>query len=93
MKTRKLGRTGINVPEICLGTMTWGSQNTEAEAHQQMDYAVERGVNFFDTAEMYPTTPFKTETHGARSALGLLNEASVMMWYWQRKSLAPAVME
>lgn len=64
MKMRKLGRTGLDVSEICLGTMTWGSQNSEAEAHEQMDYAVERGINFFDTAEMYPTTPRRDETHG-----------------------------
>lgn len=54
MQYTKLGRTDIEVSRICLGTMTWGTQNTEAEGHQQMDYAVERGVNFWDTAEMYP---------------------------------------
>ncbi|MEN0001972.1 MAG: aldo/keto reductase [Pseudomonadota bacterium] len=77
MKTRKLGRTGIDVSEICLGTMTWGSQNTEDEAHQQMYYAVETGVNFFDTAEMYPTTPFKTETHGT-------TERFIGTWFAER---------
>ncbi|QAA97163.1 MULTISPECIES: aldo/keto reductase [Agrobacterium tumefaciens complex] len=64
MKQNLLGRTGISVSEICLGTMTWGTQNTEAEAHQQMDYAIENGVNFFDTAELYPTTPVSAETQG-----------------------------
>ena len=64
MKYRPLGRTGLSVSEICLGTMTWGSQNTETEAHAQMDLAVEMGVNFFDAAEMYPTTPLKAETVG-----------------------------
>lgn len=64
MKLNKLGRTEITVPEICLGTMTWGSQNSEAEAHAQMDYALERGVNFFDTAELYPTTPCEEPTYG-----------------------------
>ena len=64
MKFNSLGRTGISVSEICLGTMTWGSQNSEAEAHQQMDHAVECGVNFFDTAELYPTTPVSAETFG-----------------------------
>jgi aryl-alcohol dehydrogenase-like predicted oxidoreductase len=44
----------MNVTKVCLGTMTWGEQNTEAEAHSQLDYAVERGINFIDTAEMYP---------------------------------------
>ncbi|MCQ2004717.1 aldo/keto reductase [Rhizobium sp. NRK18] len=64
MKYNTLGRTGISVSEICLGTMTWGTQNTEAEAHVQMDYAVEKGINFFDTAELYPTTPVSAETQG-----------------------------
>jgi len=63
MDHRQLGNTGINVSRICLGTMTWGQQNTEAEAHGQMDYAVERGINFFDAAEMYPVPP-KGETQG-----------------------------
>lgn len=49
-----LGNTPIKVSKICLGTMTFGNQNTEAEAHSQLDYAVERGINFIDTAEMYP---------------------------------------
>ena len=53
MKYRKLGTTDINVSVICLGTMTWGEQNSEKEAFQQMDYAVERGINFFDKAELY----------------------------------------
>ncbi|MDC9824859.1 aldo/keto reductase [Devosia sp. ZB163] len=57
MKMKKLGRTDVAVSEICLGTMTWGKQNTEAEGHAQMDYAVERGINFFDTAEMYAVPP------------------------------------
>lgn len=57
MKMKKLGRTDVAVSEICLGTMTWGKQNTEAEGHAQMDYAVEQGINFFDTAEMYAVPP------------------------------------
>jgi aryl-alcohol dehydrogenase-like predicted oxidoreductase len=64
MKFKKLGRTDISVSEICLGTMTWGSQNSEADAHAQMDYALEKGVSFFDTAELYPTTPVSAETYG-----------------------------
>ncbi len=64
MKFHKLGRTDISVSEICLGTMTWGTQNSEAEAHEQMDYAFENGVNFFDTAELYPTTPPGPDTYG-----------------------------
>lgn len=64
MKMNPLGRTGMSVSEICLGTMTWGEQNTEAEGHEQMDFAVERGINFFDTAEMYSTNPLRAETQG-----------------------------
>ncbi|MFC6444478.1 aldo/keto reductase [Shinella zoogloeoides] len=64
MKYNPLGRTGIGVSEICLGTMTWGSQNSEQEAHDQLDYAFSRGVNFIDTAELYPTTPLSAETYG-----------------------------
>lgn len=63
MKYKTLGRTDISVSEICLGTMTWGSQNSEAEAFAQMDYALDQGVNFFDTAELYPTTPLSAETY------------------------------
>lgn len=54
MRYTNLPNTNLEVSEICLGTMTFGNQNTEAEAHSQMDYAFERGINFFDTAEMYP---------------------------------------
>lgn len=63
MKTRTLGRTGLSVSQIALGSMTWGEQNTEAEAHAQMDYAVAQGVNLFDAAEMYPVPP-RAETQG-----------------------------
>ncbi|MDZ7823961.1 MAG: aldo/keto reductase [Ahrensia sp.] len=64
MKYNPLGRTDINVSEICLGTMTWGEQNNEADGHAQMDYAVTQGINFFDTAELYPVAPMREETHG-----------------------------
>ncbi len=60
MKYRKIGNHDVSV--ICLGTMTWGEQNSEKEAHEQLDYAFERGVNFIDTAEMYPVPP-KPETY------------------------------
>jgi aryl-alcohol dehydrogenase-like predicted oxidoreductase len=63
MRFSALGRSGLSVSRVCLGTMTWGEQNTEAEAHQQLDYAVGRGVNFIDTAEMYPVPP-RAETQG-----------------------------
>lgn len=59
MEQRELGRSGIMVSKICLGTMTWGEQNTEAQAHEQLDYALAHGVNFIDTAEMYPVPPCK----------------------------------
>src|SRR5690554_3608400 len=63
MKYRKLGHTDLEVSLIGLGTMTWGEQNTEAQAHEQLDYALSRGVTLVDTAEMYPVPP-KAETQG-----------------------------
>jgi aryl-alcohol dehydrogenase-like predicted oxidoreductase len=63
MKTRKLGYTDIDVSLICLGTMTWGEQNTEQDAFEQLDYATAAGVNFIDAAEMYPVPP-RAETQG-----------------------------
>ena len=57
MKRKQLGSTDLEVSEICLGTMTWGQQNSEAEAHAQLDYAVANGINFIDTAETYPVPP------------------------------------
>jgi aryl-alcohol dehydrogenase-like predicted oxidoreductase len=68
MDYRPLGRTDVRVSAVCLGTMTWGKQNTEAEAHAQMDFAVERGVNFLDAAEMYPIPP-EAETQGRTEAI------------------------
>jgi aryl-alcohol dehydrogenase-like predicted oxidoreductase len=61
---RSLGRTDLKVSAICLGTMTWGQQNTEAEGHAQLDYALDRGVNFIDTAEVYSIPP-RSETQGS----------------------------
>ena len=63
MQTTHLGNSDLKVSKICLGTMTFGEQNTEAEAHSQLDYALERGINFIDTAEMYPVMP-RAETQG-----------------------------
>ena len=64
MKTLPLGKIGLTVSQLCLGTMTWGSHNTESEGHAQADLAVDQGVTFWDTAEMYPTNPVKVETVG-----------------------------
>ncbi|WP_417244836.1 aldo/keto reductase [Celeribacter sp.] len=64
MKMRKIGRSDLLVSEICLGSMTWGTQNTEAEGHAQIDRAKEVGINFIDTAEMYPVNPVRKETAG-----------------------------
>jgi len=63
MQYRRLGASELSVSEICLGTMTWGEQNTEREAHEQLDYAIASGVNFIDAAEMYPVPP-RGETQG-----------------------------
>jgi aryl-alcohol dehydrogenase-like predicted oxidoreductase len=64
MKQVPLGDTGIVVSALCLGTMTWGSQNTESEGHDQIAMAMDHGVTFWDTAEMYPTNPVRAETVG-----------------------------
>src|SRR3569832_2800895 len=63
MNTILLGNSDLSVPSVCLGTMTFGQQNSEADAHAQLDYALGQGVNFFDTAEMYPV-PARAETTG-----------------------------
>ena len=78
MEQRKLGRTELKVSALCLGTMTWGQQNTEAEGHEQMDYAVGEGINFFDTAELYPIPP-KEETQGR-------TEEIIGSWFAARKA-------
>ena len=63
MKYTVLSNTSIKISKICLGTMTFGKQNTEKEGHQQMDLAIDKGINFFDTAELYPV-PAEKETYG-----------------------------
>lgn len=63
MEYRRLGRSDLKVSHICLGSMTWGQQNTQAEGFEQMDYAFAQGVNFIDTAEMYPIAT-RAETYG-----------------------------
>lgn len=78
MEMRRLGRTDLAVSRICLGTMTWGQQNTEAEGYAQMDLAFSRGVNFLDTAELYSIPP-KPETQGS-------TERIVGTWMKARKN-------
>ena len=65
MQYRLIPNTSLSVSEICLGTMTWGEQNTESQAHEQLDYALSEGVNFIDTAELYPVAPVRAETYGS----------------------------
>ncbi|MDR7124875.1 aldo/keto reductase [Pseudotabrizicola sp. 4114] len=69
MERVQLGRSGIEVSKLCLGTMTWGSQNTEGEGHAQADLALDHGVTFWDTAEMYPTNPVRAETVGGTETI------------------------
>jgi len=68
MRYRVLGESDLSVSEVCLGTMTWGEQNSQADAHAQLDYAVSRGVNFIDAAEMYPV-PGRAETQGGTETI------------------------
>jgi len=78
MQYRKLGRTDLEVSLIGLGTMTWGRQNTQDEGFEQMDYALEQGINFFDTAEMYAVPP-NAETYGK-------TETIIGNWFNARKN-------
>ena len=78
MQYRRLGTTNIDVSLICLGTMTWGKQNTQNEGHAQMDYALERGINFFDTAEMYAVPP-SADTYGK-------TETIIGNWFANKKN-------
>ena len=84
MKYKKLGKTELEVSLICLGTMTWGRQNSETDAHMQMDYALEQGVNFFDTAEMYPIPP-NQPTQG-------LTETYMGNWLAQNKNRSKVIL-
>ena len=78
MKFKKLGNTDLEVSLICLGTMTYGEQNTQKEGFEQMDYAVDSGVNFFDTAELYAIPP-KAKTYGK-------TEEIIGNWFGERKN-------
>ena len=78
MKYKKLGTTNLDVSLICLGTMTWGTQNSEKDAFEQMDYAVSRGINFFDTAEIYSVPP-TAESYGK-------TEKMIGNWFYKRKN-------
>ncbi len=69
MRKIPLGRSGLEVPELCLGTMTWGTQNTLEEAHEQIDMALDHGVDFIDTAEMYPVNPVTAENVGRTESI------------------------
>ena len=64
MKKNRLGQSKILVSELCLGTMTFGTQTNENDAHEQIDLALESGINFIDTAEMYPVNPISKDTIG-----------------------------
>ena len=84
MKFKKLGNTGLNVSLICLGTMTWGEQNSQQEAFEQMDYATDQGINFFDTAELY-AVPSKKESYGK-------TEIIIGNWFKERNNREKVVL-
>ena len=64
MKFNKLGQSDLEVSSYCLGSMTWGEATSEDDGHWQLDFSIENGINFVDTAEMYPTNPLRKETAG-----------------------------
>src|SRR5260221_11761676 len=70
MNKKTLPGTELHVSDLCLGTMTWGEQNSEADGHAQLDYAVAQGINFIDTAEMYPVPPNGTTQGRTETILG-----------------------
>ena len=78
MKFNQIGESELNVSELCLGTMTFGQQNSLAESSKQLDYAISRGINFIDTAEMYPVPP-RAETQGS-------TEQYVGQWLRQQRT-------
>ena len=84
MNYKKLGNTDLKVSTICLGTMTWGEQNDQKDAFDQMDYAIEQGVNFFDTAEIYPSPCFEN-TYGS-------TEKIIGNWFKERKNRGQVIL-
>ena len=85
MKLIPLGRTGLMVSELCLGSMTWGNRNSEAEGHAQIDMALDHGLNFIDTAEMYPVNPVAAATVG-------LSEAVIGSWVAKTRRRADVIL-
>jgi len=84
MNYRKLGNTELKVSTICLGTMTWGEQNTNEEGFEQMDYALDKGINFFDTAELYAIPP-KKNTYGK-------TEEIIGNWFYKTKKRSKVIL-
>ena len=84
MNYRKLGNTDLEVSTICLGTMTWGEQNTQDEGFEQMDYALDQGINFWDTAELYAVPP-RLETYGH-------TEIIIGNWFKKRKKRSKVIL-
>ena len=84
MKFKKLGTTDLDVSLICLGTMTWGTQNSEKDAFEQMDYSVGEGINFFDTAEIYSVPP-TSESYGK-------TEIMIGNWFEKRKNRSKIIL-
>ena len=83
MKMIPLGRTDIQVSDWCLGTMTYGNQTPQDDAHRQIDMALAAGINFIDTAEMYPVNPIRKEPWASpkrSSAIGSRPLVAAMMW-------------
>ena len=85
MNYKKLGNTDIDVSTICLGTMTWGEQNTEEEGFEQMNYALTNGVNFWDTAELYAIPP-KEKTYGK-------TEEIIGNWFEKTKKRSEVILQ
>ena len=84
MNYKKLGNTDLKVSTICLGTMTWGEQNDQNEAFEQMDFSLSAGVNFWDTAELYSVPP-KKDTYG-------LTEEIIGNWFTKNKKRSEVIL-